>query len=64
MNYDAIIKRLEIEIKNIDAKINEPEANVSMLNEQRFALFEQLRNYRKLQYESQFDIMNDDDYRY
>jgi hypothetical protein len=69
MNYDAIINILEIEVKTADAaiiqaKLNGDDEEVKKLHANKFTLLEQLRKYRVLQYESQFDIMSDDDDRY
>lgn len=60
-----LIRELENKFENITYKINvmrNSGKNVSTLEKERSDIFEQLRVTRRLQYDSQFDINDDNEY--
>lgn len=66
MNYDHKIRELEIQVEGLKAKIVLERNNgnsVVDLEKKHASLLESIREYRRLQYTSQF-VMNDDDYEY
>lgn len=63
MDYDSKIKQLERELESIRHSINSENNNdTTILEQKQNNIISQLREYRKLQYESQFVI--NDDYEY
>jgi len=65
MSYDYKIKQLELQYEALGLRIKnmEPGEDVAQLENSRLEILERIRMIRRLQYDSQF-VMNDDDYEY
>lgn len=65
MSYNGKIKELEIQHESLTLRIKHMESgeDISQIEKKRLEILEELRKLRRLQYESQF-VINDDDYEY
>lgn len=65
MNYNGKIKELELQYESLGLRVKNAELgeDISAIENKRLVIFEELRKLRRLQYDSQF-VMNEEDYEY